>query len=133
MTVSRRAAVSFAAVTLLAPALAAPRDNNPIARLDKDNDGTLDHIEVRRAAKALFAALDPDHDGTLDIRELHGRLTAEELVIADPDHDGTLTVNEYLAIVGRRFKSADLDRDGTLNARELRSPPGIALLQLLLR
>ena len=117
--------------TISGSALAASRGGNTIKRFDTDNDGTLDHMEVRKAATKFFAKLDPDHDGTLDIRELRGRLTAKEIAAADPDHDGTLSVNEYLAVVEQRFKTADPDNDGTLDAKELKSPAGRALLQLL--
>jgi Ca2+-binding EF-hand superfamily protein len=118
-------------VSFCEPGWTASRGGNPVIRFDTDNDGTLDHREVRRAAKAFFAKLDPDRDGTLDVRELRGRLTAQELAAADPDHDGTLSVNEYLAVAEQRFKAADRDNDGTLDANELRSAAGRALLQLL--
>ncbi|MFT4115160.1 EF-hand domain-containing protein [Bradyrhizobium sp.] len=122
--------LTLAASLLSGPASAAPRESS-VRTFDTDNDGTLDHIEVRKAATTFFARLDPDHDGTLDLRELRGRLNAREIAAADPDHDGTLTVNEYLAVVEQRFKAADQDHDGTLDANELRSPAGRALLQLL--
>jgi len=127
----RFAAVLLAALTISGSALAASRGASPITRFDTDNDGTLDHMEVRKAAAGFFARLDPDRDGTLDVRELRGRLTAKEIAAADPDHDGTLTVNEYLAVVEQRFDAADPDHDGTLDAKELRSPAGRALLRLL--
>lgn len=129
--VCRSIVLMLAVVALSEPALAAPRDIDPVRRFDTDNDGTLDHMEVRRAAIAFFARLDPDHDGTLDVRELRGRLTPQELAAADPDHDGTLSVNEYLAVAEQRFKAADRDNDGTLDAKELRLPAGRALLRLL--
>jgi Ca2+-binding EF-hand superfamily protein len=132
--ISRRSVIltvvlaAFAVVNL--PALAASRAN-PIKQFDTDNDGTLDHAEVKKAASALFAKLDRDHDGTLDRRELAGRLSARELAAADPDHDGTLTVDEYLAVVEQRFNAANPDKDGTLDAKELGTRAGQALLRLL--
>ncbi len=113
------------------PAFAAPKAADPIAAFDTDNDGTLDLMEVKKAASALFAKLDRDHEGTVDKRELAGRLSAKELAAADPDHDGTLTLDEYLAVVEQRFKAADPDSDGTLDAKELHSKAGQALLRLL--
>jgi hypothetical protein len=74
---------------------------------------------------------DTDGDGTVDVRELRGRLSAKEIAAADPDHDGTLSVNEYLAVVSRRFDPADPDHDGTLDGKELKTPAGRTLLQLL--
>ena len=121
----------LAAVLFPGPTLAASRGANPIKLFDTDNDGTLDRMEVRKAAISLFEKLDPDHDGTLDVRELRGRLSAKEIKAADPDRDGTLTVNEYLAVVTQRFDAADPDKDGTLDAKELRSLAGRALLRLL--
>jgi len=125
------AGLLLAAVAIPGPILAASRGVNPIKLFDTDNDGTLDRMEVRKAAISLFEKLDPDHDGTLDVRELRGRLSAKEIEAADPDRDGTLTINEYLAVVTQRFDAADPDKDGTLDARELRSPAGRALLRLL--
>ncbi len=81
------------------PALAAARTADPVKTFDTDNDGTLDLMEVKKAAAAEFAKLDRDHEGTLDARELRGRLSAKEVKAADPDHDGTLTMDEYLAVV----------------------------------
>jgi len=135
MMTSRRS--MFLTMTLAAlamghwPALATSRTANPVAMFDTDNDGTLDLMEVKKAATALFAKLDRDHDGTLDKRELAGRLSARELAAADPDHDGTLTLDEYLAVVEQRFKAANPDTDGTLDAKELQSKAGQALLRLL--
>jgi Ca2+-binding EF-hand superfamily protein len=113
------------------PASAASRPANPVAMFDTDNDGTLDLMEVKKAASALFAKLDRDHDGTVDKRELAGRLSAKELAAADPDHDGTLTLDEYLAVVEQRFNAANPDTDGTLDAKELHTKAGRALLRLL--
>ena len=135
MTTSRRSMLLTMTATALAmghwPALAASRAGNPVGMFDTDNDGTLDLMEVKKAASALFAKLDRDHDGTLDRRELGGRLSARELAAADPDHDGTLTLDEYLAVVEQRFKAANPDADGTLDAKELQSRAGRALLRLL--
>jgi hypothetical protein len=113
------------------PAWAASRGTDPIRLFDTDNDGTLDLVEVKKAASALFAKLDHDHDGTLDKRELTGRMSAKEFAVADPDNDGTLTVEEYLAVVEKRFNAANPDKDGTLDAKELKTSAGQALLRLL--
>jgi len=135
MMTSRRSMLLAMTATVLTtahwPALAASRSANPIGMFDTDNDGTLDLMEVKKAASALFAKLDRDHDGTVDKRELAGRLSAKELAAADPDHDGTLTLDEYLAVVEQRFKAANPDADGTLDAKELNSKAGRALLRLL--
>jgi len=67
--ISRRNAFGVALTALLgvaAPALAA---SGPIARLDTDNDGTVDLDEAKKAAGALFDKLDTDKDGTLDLKE----------------------------------------------------------------
>jgi Ca2+-binding EF-hand superfamily protein len=134
MMTSRRFTLLVVTVGALAlghwPALAASRAD-PVAMFDTDNDGTLDLMEVKKAASALFAKLDRDHDGTLDKRELAGRLSAKELAAADPDHDGTLTLDEYLAVVEQRFNAANPDTDGTLDAKELHAKAGRALLRLL--
>lgn len=135
MMTSRRSMLLTTIAAALAmgqrPAAAASRPANPVAMFDTDNDGTLDLVEVKKAASALFARLDRDHDGTVDKRELAGRLNAKELAAADPDHDGTLTLDEYLAVVEQRFNAANPDADGTLDAKELSSKAGRALLRLL--
>ena len=48
------------------------------ARLDADNDGTLDLDEAKKAASVLFDKLDADKDGTLDLKELKRRVTDKE-------------------------------------------------------
>ena len=135
MMTSRRTMLLTMTATALAmghwPALAASRAGNPVGMFDTDNDGTLDLMEVKKAASALFTKLDRDHEGTVDKRELAGRLSAKELAAADPDHDGTLTMDEYLAVVEQRFNAANADSDNTLDAKELHSKAGQALLRLL--
>jgi hypothetical protein len=132
---SRRAVVRTLASGMLFigsfPAFAKSERSNPIRVLDTDSDGTVDLVEAKKAASALFDRLDSDHDGTLDKRELAGRLSAKELAAADLDRDGTLTKDEYLAVVEQRFNAANPDKDGTLDAKELNSAPGRALLRLL--
>jgi Ca2+-binding EF-hand superfamily protein len=134
MRLHRLMLLSVAAAALVVghwPASAASRPANPIGMLDTDHDGTLDLMEVKKAASALFAKLDRDHEGTLDKRELAGRLSAKELAAADTDHDGTLSLDEYLAVVEQRFNAANADADGTLDAKELKSKAGRALLRLV--
>jgi Ca2+-binding EF-hand superfamily protein len=129
--ISRRKTFMVALGALLgvtAPALAA---SGPVARLDTDNDGTVDLSEAKKAASALFDKLDTDKDGTLDLKELKGRLTQKEFTAADPDNDGTLSKDEYLAVVEKRFKAADPDNDGTISAAEFETRAGRSLRQLL--
>lgn len=122
-------ALALMIAMLSGPALAA--SGNAVKMFDTDNDGTLDLIEVKKAASAMFAKLDPDRDGTLDARELRGRLSAKELAAADPDRDGTLSLDEYLSVVEQRFNAANPDKDGTLDAKELNARAGRALVRLL--
>jgi EF hand len=104
---------------------------SPVRMFDTDNDGTIDLMEAKKAASAVFDRLDRDKDGTLDRRELSRRLSPKEFAAADPDHDGTLTKDEYLAVVEQRFNAANPDKDGTLDAKELGSAAGKALLSLM--
>lgn len=132
--ISRRNAFMVAITGLVAAATsvsARPRRSSPMARLDTDNDGTLDLAEAKKAGGALFDKLDTDKDGTLDLKELHGRLSHKDFTASDPDKDKTLTKDEYLAAVEQRFKAADPDNDGTVSNAEFRTPAGRALLQLL--
>jgi hypothetical protein len=103
----------------------------PVRMFDTDNDGTIDLMEAKKAASAVFDKLDRDKDGTLDRPELSRRLSPKEFAAADPDHDGTLTKDEYLAVVEQRFNAANPDKDGTLDAKELGSAAGKALLRLM--
>jgi Ca2+-binding EF-hand superfamily protein len=132
--ISRRTVLlmlTTAAVLSSLPAWAAGRRGGPVRMFDTDNDGTIDLMEAKKAASAVFDRLDRDKDGTLDRPELIRRLTPREFAAADPDRDGTLTKDEYLAVVEQRFNAADADKDGTLNARELARPTGKALLRLM--
>ncbi len=104
---------------------------SPVGMFDTDNDGTIDLMEAKKAASAVFDRIDRDKDGTLDRRELSGRLAPKDFAAADPDHDGTLTKDEYLAVVEQRFNAANPDKDGTLDVKELGSAAGRALLRLL--
>jgi Ca2+-binding EF-hand superfamily protein len=131
--ISRRNVFSVALTALLGvavPALAATK-TGPVARLDTDNDGTVDLDEAKKAASALFDKLDSDKDGTLDLKELKGRVTDKEFKVADPDNDGTLSKEEYLAMVEKRFKAVDPDNDGTVSAAEFKTAAGRSLSKLL--
>jgi Ca2+-binding EF-hand superfamily protein len=132
---SRRSVLLTSAVAILSgaasPVLAASRQASAVQMFDTDKDGTLDLLEAKKAATALFTKLDGDHDGSVDQRELAGRLSAKEFAAADPDHDGSLTLFEYLAVVEQRFNAANHDKDGTLDARELNTRAGRALVRLL--
>ena len=132
--ISRRTVLlmlTTAAVCSNLPAWAAGGRGGPVRMFDTDNDGTIDLMEAKKAASAVFDKLDRDKDGTLDRLELSRRLSPKEFAAADPDHDGTLTKDEYLAVVEQRFNAANPDKDGTLDAKELGSAAGKALLRLM--
>ena len=117
--------------TVLRPAAAAAKRSRAMQLLDPDKNGTVSLDEAKRAASAVFDRLDRNKNGVLNKRELGGRVTPQEFVVADPDKDGTLTKAEYLTVVERRFKAADPDNDGTIDEKELTSRAGRALLRLL--
>jgi len=131
--ISRRNVILLTVTGLVAatPAAARAKRSSPVARLDADNDGTVDLAEAKKAAGDLFDKLDTDKEGTLTLKELGGRVSSKDLSTADPDHDSTLTKDEYLAVVEERFKAADPDNDGTLSASELSSRAGRSLSRLL--
>jgi Ca2+-binding EF-hand superfamily protein len=129
--ISRRNALMVALTVLLGVAAPAVAASGPVARLDTDNDGTVDLDEAKKAASALFDKLDADNDGTLDLKELKGRVTDNEFKAADPDNDGTLSKDEYLALVEKRFKAVGPDSDGTVSAAEFKAHAGLSLIQLL--
>src|SRR5437879_3975623 len=93
--------------------------------MNRDNDGTLDLDEIKRAASKKFGELDRNHTGTLSREQLGRlRLSRKDFVAADSDKDGTLTRDEYLALVEQRFKAADADHSGTLSLKEFHSRAG---------
>ena len=95
-----------------------------VKQFDTDNDGTLDLVEVQKAADAKFARLDADNDGTLTAQELPSSMSANALAAANPDGDKTLDKTEYEKLVEKRFNAADTDHDGTLTNAELKTPAG---------
>jgi Ca2+-binding EF-hand superfamily protein len=101
------------------------------AAIDKNNDGTLDLVEVKNGAGSVFDKLEKDSDATLEAKEVGARISKKDLKAADLDNDGTLTVDEYLALVEKLFNPADTDKDGTIDAKELHSKAGHALLRLI--
>jgi EF hand len=132
--ISRRKTIVIAAMGLIGaatPALARTKKPSHVARFDTDRDGTVDLAEAKRAGLNAFDKLDTDKDGTLDLKELHGRLSRKEFAAADRDNDKTLSKDEYLVVVGQRFKSADADDDGSMSAAEFDTPAGRALARLL--
>jgi Ca2+-binding EF-hand superfamily protein len=129
--ISRRTVLLTLATLTVCGSLPAWAAGGPVPMFDTDNDGTIDLMEAKKAASAVFDRIDRDKDGTLDRLELSRRLSPKEFGAADPDHDGTLTKDEYLAVVEQRFNAANPDKDGTLDAKELNSAAGKALLRLL--
>jgi Ca2+-binding EF-hand superfamily protein len=104
--------------------------------VDTDHDGTISLAEAKQAAAARFDRLDTDHDGTLTFLEFQGSLSPtpsrQEFDTMDKDHDGTVSKEEYLAEVRRLFTKIDTDKDGTIDAKELGTPAGLILADLLL-
>lgn len=99
--------------------------------VDPDADGTVSLAEARDAAAKTFEMMDSDKDGTIDASEAKGRLANDAFTMGDPDKDGTIDKAEYLAFVEAAFKTADPDGDGTLDAKELASPTGKRVLELI--
>jgi hypothetical protein len=137
--VTYRRVVTGLALGLMATAnaVAAPADTTRtdkslvMAKIDTDNDGTINWDEAKAAAIGKFGALDTDTEGTLDNSELTGVVSPAALKKADPDKDGTLDQAEYLTLVETMFKSADRDHDGTLDPKELSTEQGRALVSTL--
>jgi len=121
---------------ILAPVAVAPlayadEASDFIAKWDPDHDGTLDLAEINKAADAKFDALDVDHEGTLSKKELGNLVTPADFAAVDKDREGTIDKAEYQAIVAKRLQAANPDKDNTIDAKELRTPAGRHLLELL--
>ena len=108
-----------------------------IKMFDKDSDGSIDLVEAKAAAAALFDTLDANHDGTLTNEELGGRAEVLRQLLPSPNPykmfavEGVMTKADYLSLTETRFKLADPDNDGRLDAKELDSAAGQSLLKLL--
>ena len=108
-----------------------------IKMFDKDSDGSIDLVEAKAAAAALFDTLDANHDGTLTNEELGGRAEVLRQLLPSPNPykmfavEGVMTKDDYLSLTETRFKLADPDNDGKLEAKELDSAAGQSLLKLL--
>jgi len=104
---------------------------------DKDNDGSIDLVEAKAAAAALFDKLDANHDGTVTNEELGGRAEVLRQLLPSPNPymsfsvEGVMPKGAYLSLTETRFKLADPDNDGTLDAKELDGALGQDLLKLL--
>ena len=87
--ISRRNVILLTVTSLVAatPAAARAKRSSPVARLDADNDGTVDLAEAKKAAGDVFDKLDTDKEGTVSLKELGGRLSNKDFSTADPDHD----------------------------------------------
>jgi Ca2+-binding EF-hand superfamily protein len=132
--ISRRKVLASAAIGVIGSAhhaFAKGATPSPAERFDADHDGTVDLAEAKKTATDTFTKLDNDKDGTLDFKELGGRLSRKEFAAAEGDKDKTLDKDEYLKLVGQRFKAADADGDGSVSAAEFGTPAGRALARLL--
>jgi hypothetical protein len=119
------------------PVSAQTSGTDAIKMFDKDSDGSIDLVEAKAAAAALFDTLDANHDGTLTNEELGGRAEVLRQLLPSPNPymsfsvEGVMPKGAYLSLTETRFKLADPDNDGKLDAKELESPPGQLLLKLL--
>lgn len=92
------------------------------AKIDPDNDGTVDWKEAQKfgLTKTAFTKANPDNDGTLDKKEFAVALKMQ-FDAANPDNDGTLDWKEaQKAGVKSKatFDAANPDKDGTLDLKE---------------
>lgn len=127
------AAVSAGLAAAPQPAAAySMRPADAIAYLNRDGDERLDWSEIDYAARRAFTRLDRKGDGRIPFADLAGRLNRRSFDAVNPDKDGTLEIDEWMALVRRRFDAADQSHDGRLTRKELATPAGKALLDLLL-
>jgi hypothetical protein len=123
------------AVTVLTLSLAAASSGSaePTAsgQVDAKNGSSINLTAAQAGATAIFGASDVDKSNTLDARELTGRLDQKTFVAADHDLDGSLDPPEYAAVVEARFKAVKTDAVEILDQRDLASPAGARLLQLI--
>lgn len=95
-------------------------------------DSTLSWKEIVPAAQARFQQLDTNHDGTLSKQEAaKAGITSAEFQQANTKGHHTLSQQEYLAFVKTKFEAANPNQDQTLSSRELNTPAGQSLRNLL--
>ena len=116
------------------------------ARADKDNDGKLTPVEIRKMATRtggpagrasgpagasgmmrldpLLMALDTDHDGIISAAEISA--AGFSLLVLDIDHDGQITAAEMRVRqqtpaerVAHMLEEFDTDKDGKLSSAEV--------------
>ncbi len=132
MTFTKLAAATLIAMsTLTVAAPAAFAKTTDMKMIDPDSDGTVSLAEAQDAASKKFTMLDHDKDGTVDGKESKGMVPKAAFKMADGDKDGTIDKTEYMSLVEAAFKKADPDGDGTLDAKELATPAGKTLLELI--
>ena len=88
-------AVAASAEPMLPAPSASPADREArrLARLDRNDDGTVSRPEYMASRYKAFDRLDTDHDGALSFAEYAVR-TEAKFTKADGDHDGRLDPTE---------------------------------------
>lgn len=111
--------------------VAPPSTSELIARLDSDNDQTIDISELGKAASDIFDSIDTDGDGGIDQKAVAKRITPKEFKKADADADKVLNKNEYFGYGDSLLRLADANKDGVLDEKEFGSKEGRMLQELL--
>ena len=130
--------IGSGALACAAPEGAKPaKDGQPttaelIARLDSDDDHTIDISELGKAASDVFDSIDTDGDGGIDQKAVAKRIPPKEFKKADTDSDKALNKNEYFGYGDSLLRLADANKDGVLDEKEFDSKEG-RMLQGLLR
>lgn len=126
---TRARAVKAAPVVKAAPAKA--KSCPALDAVDPDGDGSWSIFEAKQRALAVFAKLNKDNDGTLELDEVAGRLTKEQFDKVDIIKRKGIDRLEWLKMTKKLFRAANGDRDRTIECDEIASPAGKALAHVL--
>lgn len=126
---TRARAVKAAPVVKAAPAKA--KSCPALDAVDPDGDGSWSIFEAKQRALAVFAKLNKDNDGTLELDEVAGRLTKEQFDKVDIIKRKGIDRLEWLKMTKKLFRAANGDRDRTIECDEIASPAGKALAYVL--
>src|SRR5258707_12233571 len=122
--ISRRTVLLMLTTVTVCSSLPAWAAGGPVGMFDTDNDGTIDLMEAKKAASAVFDRLDRDKDGTLDRRGPSPGVGPEGIARPRPRHCWQMDQEEKAPGRGAPLQRPQPGQEGTPPREELGSPRG---------